>query len=337
VEDGDDWCTVTPQESKGNGKITIDAIENLPQPQAARKAFIVVTSGDLQRTITVRQAESDSLLEVNFSNEELPLSGGTYVVSVTSNLTWTAELTDVANNTWCTYTPTTYTGSNTFTVTVKPNTAQRRYTIMKITSGSYARKVTITQHGIPVDEEGALVYGVRWATRNVDEFGTFAATSADFGKYYRFNSLVAYSTDDPCTPAWSTDIPDVFSIWQPENDPCPEGWKLPTQKVFEALTESNSTWWATGSHGNPTPGRAYGPNTAIDMWENAGEYVFLPAAGRRNSDGIADRQFEIGLYYSNGESYWGTNKGIYLDDQMTGWWQPQGYPEAGVPLRCVKK
>ncbi|MDR1698223.1 MAG: hypothetical protein LBR75_00145, partial [Prevotellaceae bacterium] len=46
------------------------------------------------------------------------------------------------------------------------------------------------------EDKGAIINGVKWATRNVDMPGTFAETPESAGKLYQWNRNVAWNTTD---------------------------------------------------------------------------------------------------------------------------------------------
>jgi hypothetical protein len=74
--------------------------------------------------------------------------------------------------------------------------------------------------------DGVCFGGVMWAKYDVDEPGTFAATSDAPGKLYQFNRKTPYPTSGPII--WSDNLIVEDIDWIPENDPCPIGWRLPT-------------------------------------------------------------------------------------------------------------
>jgi hypothetical protein len=80
--------------------------------------------------------------------------------------------------------------------------------------------------------DGECIGGAMWAKYNVDEFGTFAASPEEVGKLYQYNRPTAWPSNTSAKlPAY-----DVFDpIWAPANDPCPEGWRLPTYADYSAL------------------------------------------------------------------------------------------------------
>jgi uncharacterized protein (TIGR02145 family) len=81
--------------------------------------------------------------------------------------------------------------------------------------------------------DGVCFGGVMWAKYNVDEPGTFAATSDAPGKFYQFNRKTPYPASGTCT--WTINSIDEDSHWIDENDPCPIGWRLPNSAELYSL------------------------------------------------------------------------------------------------------
>ena len=130
---------------------------------------------------------------------------------------------------------------------------------------------------------------IRWATRNVDMPGTFAASPESAGMMYQWGKNVGWSSSNPLINSNGSSVWDNSSFtgteWLRENDPCPPGWRVPVQAEMQALsaTVQPGLVWV-----NNVAGRRFGvsPNT-----------LFLPAAGRRVGGGGLDR-------VGNGGNYW---------------------------------
>ena len=80
-------------------------------------------------------------------------------------------------------------------------------------------------------DEGVVVSGIRWATRNVDAPGTFAANPEDFGRFYKWGERRGWEI---APTGWRYSLPSG-TTWLRVNDPCPEGWRLPTEEELSAL------------------------------------------------------------------------------------------------------
>jgi len=81
--------------------------------------------------------------------------------------------------------------------------------IISLLSACNTLKNTITY------DKGVIINGVKWATRNVSELGTFASTPEDNGNYY---------------------------TWKDAQCACPKGWRLPTLSELASLVELDSKW-----------------------------------------------------------------------------------------------
>ena len=122
-------------------------------------------------------------------------------------------------------------------------------------------------------------------------------------------------------------------LWAGENgaktssDPCPDGWRVPTNDELSALSDNYSSWTANAE--------------GQDGYYFVGEYtymdgipqVFFPAAGYRNYDGDADDRGNYGYYWSsepNGRSAYY----LYFRSSYVG--MGSYYRAIGFSVRCVQ-
>ena len=89
-------------------------------------------------------------------------------------------------------------------------------------------------------DEGVVINGVRWATRNVGGYGRFTRNPHEAG--------------------------GRFTFYQARRNACPPGWRLPTREEFQSLIVAESEWIRV----NGVRGRSFG---------TAPNQLFLPAAG----------------------------------------------------------
>ena len=161
------------------------------------------------------------------------------------------------------------------------------------TAGTYDLQLTIygttsAPFTLTIKLGSALINGVEWATRNVDAAGTFAAAPEEYGMFYKWNDRTAWPSTG--NVSWnSTSYPAAG--WAEINDPCPEGWQVPTKAEQAVLldTEKVTRVWTTRN----------GVNGARFTDKTSGASVFLPGAGYRyHSDGKIEGQGNNGLYWS---------------------------------------
>jgi hypothetical protein len=81
--------------------------------------------------------------------------------------------------------------------------------------------------------------------------------------------------------------PAAGDTWERANDPCPEGWRVPTRAEFLSLLEVANSVWAVR---NGINGRLFG--TYPDQ-------IFLPAAGLRFTNGALYDTGIWGAYWSS--------------------------------------
>ena len=94
-------------------------------------------------------------------------------------------------------------------------------------------------------DEGVIINGVKWATRNVDVPGTFAVNPEDAGMFYQWNRKTAQAATGAVT-GWENSTP-TGTVWEKANDPSPAGWRIPTKAEIEKLSDANkvSHEWTT--------------------------------------------------------------------------------------------
>jgi len=138
-------------------------------------------------------------------------------------------------------------------------------------------------------DPGVVIDGIRWATRNVDMPGTFAPRPESPGMFYQWNRRRAWATIDEVSD-WNTSIPQG-EVWERANDPCPQGWRVPTRSEFATLRNRNninSRWTEL----NEVNGRIFEDRTS-------GNTLFLPVTAYRNNNGVPNYASALGLYWSN--------------------------------------
>ncbi len=184
------------------------------------------------------------------------------------------------------------------------------------------------------DDEGVVINGVRWATRNVDAPGTFTSKPEDFGMFYQWNSNIGWKANQLINSngetAWNSSwtggysTPSSSDIWTLDNDPSPTGWRIPTGDEI-ALLRAAPNEWATV---NGVYGRMYGtpPNT-----------IFFPMAGYRNyGSGRVEYAGMCGRYWgSTAQDKVYTNTLDFFNSTPVGFYPT--YRSCGFNIRCVAK
>jgi uncharacterized protein (TIGR02145 family) len=184
---------------------------------------------------------------------------------------------------------------------------------------------------VSVIRPGVMINGVCWAKTNVDAPKTFATNPEDYGMFYQWDhNDVGWSATIPgsgvAIGGWPTGI-SSNKTWQPDNDPCPAGWRVPTQEELDNLV----TNYAVNGTGilatlNGISGRYFtqGTNT-----------IFLPAVGyRSNSNGALTAQGVGGFYWSNTQS--DATYAYYLYFSSYSFFATyERYKAHGLSIRCV--
>lgn len=182
--------------------------------------------------------------------------------------------------------------------------------------------------------QGVEINGVVWATCNLDAPGTFAEKSTDQGMFYQWNKNVGWSVSGPLktidgSTSWDTvAFPKEIVVWSPENDPCPEGWRVPTPEEIEMLCDTKKVAnWIIHS--------PRGCNFSDRENENM---IFFPVCGYRSfTDGQLQKANQYGCYWSDSAKE-GTAMayilGIYSFPKAG---STSIYKNSGINIRCVAK
>ena len=148
-------------------------------------------------------------------------------------------------------------------------------------------------YAISTSLDGVVINGVRWATRNVNTPGTFAQNPEDAGMFFQWNRKKAWDSTSGEVENWDNS-PATGTEWEAQNDPCPAGWRLPTEAELHSLRDAGSELASL----NGMPGYLFGV---------APYQLFLPATGwRMHGNGALSGVDEWGFYWSgteNGTAY----------------------------------
>ncbi len=219
------------------------------------------------------------------------------------------------------------------------NDAAGKTTIITVTAkdGSYAEDAcTIT---VISSDVGVLINGVIWARHNMSTPGNFVLKPDNFGMFYQWNSKTAWASagslpvSSPAGATWSSAI-RPGSSWEWDNDPCPEGWYVPTLDKFKTLCEKDKVTaeWTTLNSKN-----------GFKFTDNSnGNSIFLPAAGYRTyQSGTLRDSGDLGYYWSATKSaiYFSYNMYFRLDPDIGPIVNPEftEYNSSGFSIRCIAK
>ena len=147
------------------------------------------------------------------------------------------------------------------------------------------RIIWIGEENSPIADPGVVINGVRWATRNVDVSGTFVAFPESIGMFFQWNRRRGWTAKSRFVLGWDNSIPSG-DTWTGANNPCPAGWRIPTQAELQRLRDAGSTWTVR----NGVNGRLFG---------TAPNQIFLPAAGWRGNNRSIDNIGTSGNYWSS--------------------------------------
>ena len=225
---------------------------------------------------------------------------------------------------------------------------------------------------LPNSDPGVLIGGAIWATRNVGAPGTFVAHPADPGMFFQWGRNTGWSTFDidgerrhwigGLDGHWATTQaawPAAYSgaTWNsptgtPNQGPCPDGWRLPTNDEFLALLRATPLGNMAGGTGNPNFGtwvnRGYWMNaTPIGdfacqigaIYGNpAGAHIFLPAAGWRYcTDGTLNSPGTWGGVFWGGMAAGAAHAGpLWFDPGVGSNVWSHANRTYGLNVRCVR-
>jgi len=184
---------------------------------------------------------------------------------------------------------------------------------------------------LPSEGTEVTINGVTWATRNLAAPGTFVADFQDFGMYYQWNRKAGWSAYDPLINSdggttWDN-TPRSDISWTKENDPSPEGWRIPTRSEINTLIDEDKVLfeWTTV---NSVKGYFFTDKTT-------GKSLFLPAAGNRDRNNGALSNLGHGYYWSN--TIHNNDYVYYLLFSSSGIIEYSCFRNIAQSIRCVKE
>jgi uncharacterized protein (TIGR02145 family) len=236
--------------------------------------------------------------------------------------------------------------------------------------GNYTAECALTIINVNQEEEGVIVNGIKWATRNLSAHGKFAKNAEAFGALFQWGrkgdghelrTSPNYPTNDNSDESgivsgeqnfdsygqivsthdaygkfiklddshfdWRT--PSSATLWisgsmetpiKTANDPCPEGWRLPSKTELAKL--GNGEWTDT-----PVAGRYFGSGDSL---------LFLPAAGYRDDRGTLINVGKLAYYWCSEQylNYTATGYSLcFRKDNLSPYCNYS--KKLGLSVRCV--
>ena len=128
---------------------------------------------------------------------------------------------------------------------------------------------------------------------------------------------------------WRTPPNDnLWGVPKTVQDPCPAGWRVPTQAEWQTVKANNTWTWQS----SPVPGYKISYNGGVTTT------LFLPAAGRRepNEDwpGVLNGYGEFGVYWCNTGDSSSKSAYIYLQNDYVNF-EGGTHRGTGHSIRCV--
>lgn len=345
-----DWIFLMPKVLKGNGVLSF-SISKFTEYDSERRAVARVSGGGIQKTIDIVQTGREKPvatdLDLDIYNIYSDVEGGQYTINVATAGEWTAT-SDAPE--WCTVENGTAVGVGSFVVKVtESGDYQYRTANVEVVSGTLVRNVFVQHVGTKI---GDLV----WANANVDDPDTFGKNCEVRGQLYQWNSKVGYPTysandhgdPDRVVPGFSTGQVDAHSeTWTEENDPCPDGWRVPSWDELKILigaeAESKKFWFDFNMEKGMSVAGAYvGLDSEVAKSDcskgNLNGAIFIPQAGLINRDtGKQENWWGVNLWSATNVGQTWDMHGIWLDGNQnfgfTDWYGSM----TGMSVRCVKK
>lgn len=289
--------------------------------------------------------------------KSVPADGGTYKLAVTGSEDWTVELVESNSSApgWCTLDKTSGSGADSVTVTITQSTSfvKNRSVVLEFANGTKTLRHKVMQATLSLGQDEVMINGMIWATKNVGEPGTFVDEIDEVGMLYQFNRKTGYpykSSVPEFASAFTSYTPSesvwVTSGWAEENDPCPEGWRVPTgQEVVDLIgSATTDVNWVEPSEKNgfSRSGIIAGvdkASLASVTKENIKSLggVFLPRSGWLTEGGNLDRDWLVTLRTATALDE--TKGGMWLGNTgyVDAWGWGDGQKKRATMVRCVKK
>lgn len=277
----------------------------------------------------------------------VPYEGGSVVLNVYGSEEWTLDVDEVntSKRDWFSFDKTSGSGADQITISITPSSSlsKNRRLVLSISGGSSELNAVVLQDAQVLGENEVLINGLIWSTVNLDEPGQFCESPDQVGKYYQFNSKIAWPSTGTISGWDSSKYEYSDSDWQEENSPCPDGWRIPTGQEISDLVDKGCVWANASQTGYSVSGLILGipaaqAATATKETIRSLGGIFLPVSGWINAAGSFDRTWLVAVRTSTSLNT--TMGGMYLRDSggyqdLWGW--GDGNKERAAMIRPVKK
>ena len=317
------WCKVT----KSDNAFTVSAVPNT-SASAPTPAKITITAGNASSlSINVTQEAAIKVTSITLSKGTIALAGGENV-----QLTATVLPDDATDNgvTWSSSAPAVASVDQTGNVTASASAANGSTATITATASDGSGTTASCDVAVRIiTSEDVTINGVVWAGSNVAESGKFAAKPTDYGCLYQWNRKKAWPADNTPPISWPASGESGES-WDEDNDPCPDGYRVPTDEELAKLIDADAVTreWTTL---NDIYGRKL-----TDKVTNAS--MFLPASGARGSgSGVFQSQGGAGYYWSATTASSSETDANYTVFNYSYIIMNSGARTLGASVRCVRK
>ena len=346
--EGEDWIQMLPRALWGDGILTF-MIKEYEGVFTNRTATVTVVAGTESKTIQIVQKRA-SKVGLELKAVSIAHAGGSLNVNVEANVAWNAVVTSGAD--WITLTKSTGNeGAEAMSFTVAEATELAAYGLragtIKVTAGQLEAELKVYQ-GF-----GTVIGNLLWASSNVDQAETFAASPDAPGCFFQYDSNVAIPASGSIPAEIQVSWPgqaDKAGIqdWSEEHDPCPDGWRVPSFDEIKSLTgfgDGNRYAVRTAEQtGFAVDGAMIGQVASIASQATKADMkgcIFMPQTGYRScDDGSIQAPTRVTLQCRTrpGQTWDRHQIGINAGGDIFTW---SGYPDgsnfSAHVIRCVKE